>query len=242
MPASDMVIEAFTELAPHYGDTMDQELRAFWGLSYNDFISQLVDIVPIEPSDVVLDVATGTARIPMGVVNRADDKSVAIGLDITPAMLKYGLANIEASGLTPRIKLVCASAMDMPFTEGLFDVAICGFATHHLDVPRAFSEIARVLKEGGVFVMLDVIAPSFWRASVASAWLWIAALPYGLTHWRGARLRAEISAIPNTYTITEWCETLSDFGFGGMEIMAEFPGRRPWYPPALAFKATKERR
>ena len=242
MTSSDAVVKAFTELAPRYADTMDRELRMFWGLRYKDFISQLVEIVPIRSSDVVLDVATGTARIPMTMVNQAEDGSVSVGLDITPAMLKYGLASIKANGLSSRIKLVCASAMDMPFSEGLFDMVICGFAMHHMDVPRVLSEITRVLKESGQLVLADVTAPSLWRASVASALLWIAALSYGLTHWRSARIRAEVAAIPNIRTVTEWRTILSDFGFEDIEIVAEFAGRRPWYPAVLALRAKKKRR
>ena len=241
MTATDVVVEAFTELAPRYEDSLDRELQACWGLSYKDFVSQLVDIVSVERSGVILDVATGTARIPMSMVSRMDGRSVAVGLDITPAMLKCGLANIKANALNPRIKLVCASAMGMPFADSLFDVVICGFATHHMDVPKMLSEIRRVLKEGGHLVLAEVMAPSFWRTSVANAVLGIAAPLCEIAHM-SARVRAEVSAIANIRTAAQWRTILSSFGFGEIKMVAEFAGRRPWYPGALALKATKERR
>lgn len=33
-PGEPVVVEAFTELAPHYEHTKDQELQMYWGLSY----------------------------------------------------------------------------------------------------------------------------------------------------------------------------------------------------------------
>ena len=235
------VVEAFAQLAPRYEDSFDRELRACWGLSYRDFVNYLVDIVSVGRSGVILDVGTGTARIPMSMVSRMDGKSVAVGLDITPAMLKCGLANIKANALNPRIKLVCASGMGMPFADGLFDAVICGFATHHMDVPKMLSEIRRVLKEGGQLVLAEVTAPSFWRTSVAKAVVGIAAPLCEIAHL-SARVRAEVSAIANIRTAIEWRMILSGFGFGEIEMVDEFAGRRPWYPGALAFTAIKERR
>jgi len=235
------VVEAFAQLAPRYEDSFDRELRACWGLSYRDFVNYLVDIVSVGRSGVILDVGTGTARIPMSMVSRMDGKSVAVGLDITPAMLKCGLANIKANALNPRIKLVCASGTEMPFADGLFDAVICGFATHHMDVRQMLSEIRRVLKDGGQLVLAEVAAPSFWRASVAEALVGIAGPLCAMAHM-SARVRAEVSAMANIRTATDWRMILSSFRFAQIEMVAQFAGRRPWYPGALALTAVKEGR
>jgi len=129
--------------------------------------------------------------------------------------------------------------MDMPFSEGFFDMVICGFAMHHLNVPKVLSETRRVLKEGGHLVVASEVAPSFWRASIASAVLGIATPLCEITH-QSARVQAELAAITNIRTATEWRTILSGFGFGEIEIVAEFAARRPWYPSAIALKATKK--
>ncbi len=238
MAGNDVVIEAFTELAPRYEETMDRELQELWGVSYEDFVNRLMDLVPLEDGNAVLDVATGTARIPLKIASRAGAKGRIVGLDITWAMLKRGLASVEARGLAPRIGLVCASAMDMPFVEGVFDVVICGLGMHHMDVPRVLSEMRRVLKEGGRLAMACVGAPRLWRSPPAKALIWAASLLYRLTH-RSARAQAEVDAVPNIRTADEWQTILSDFGFAEIEIAAQFSPRRFWYPGALTLKATK---
>jgi ubiquinone/menaquinone biosynthesis C-methylase UbiE len=235
---SDVVIEAFTDLAPRYENAMHQELQELWGLSYRDFIHRLVGIVPVGGGEVILDVATGTARIPITMANQVAPGRAAIGLDITPAMLQQGLANIAASGLNEGVSLVCASALNMPFAAGIFDVAVCGLAMHHMEGPRVLPEIRRVLKDGGRLIMACVGAPSVWRSFVGSALLRIGTLWYSRTHG-GARAQAEADAVPNLRTAEEWQKMLSDLGFGALELVASLAARRPWYPDALVIRAIK---
>jgi ubiquinone/menaquinone biosynthesis C-methylase UbiE len=209
-----------------------------WGLGYKDFIRRLVGIVPAERGAAILDVATGTAQIPITMATQKAPGKAAVGLDITPAMLQQGLANVRASGLHPRVRLVCASAMDMPFAEGTFDVVVCGFAMHHMDVPKVLSEIRRVLKDGGQLIMGCVRAPPLWRSPLGSALLRIGALLYSRTQG-GARAEAETDTVPNLRTATEWQMALSDSQFRAIEVAATFTARRLWYPGALILKAFK---
>ena len=163
MTGNDVVIEAFTEMAPQYEEVVDQELRRVWGFSYREFVDWLIEAIPVRDGDLVLDVATGTARIPLALAAKTKVESRIVGLDITPAMLEYGRRDVDAKGLTPRIKLVCASAMAMPFVEGVFDKVICGLGTHHMDVPQMLSEMNRVLRAGGELVLADVAASPYWK-------------------------------------------------------------------------------
>jgi ubiquinone/menaquinone biosynthesis C-methylase UbiE len=232
---SNNVVKAFTELAPRYGETMDQELRRFWGLSYREFVDRLIETVSVGEDNIVLDVATGTAYIPLKLMDTVGGRGQIVGLDITPAMLKHGRENVEASESSSRIGLVCASAMEMPFIESFFDIAICGLGTHHMDVPRMLSEVRRVLKTGGKLVVADVGASAFWRSLWGIALLKILLIRYGLAN-RSARAQAEVEAFSNVRTASEWRTILSDFGFTKIEI-AESPARRFWYPHALTIRA-----
>jgi len=165
MPQDDVVVQAFTELAPSYEATVDRELRMCWGVGYREFIGRLIEGVVIEEGDAVLDVATGTALIPLELADRLGPRSWVLGLDITPDMLERGRAKIEAAEWSSRIGLVCASGMDMPFVEGAFDVAICALGTHHMDVPKMLAEMSRVLKIGGKLIMADVDRFGGWLCS-----------------------------------------------------------------------------
>jgi ubiquinone/menaquinone biosynthesis C-methylase UbiE len=236
MTGSNIVIEAFTELAPSYEETVDRELRQFWGLSYGQFIDRFVGMMPVNKGDVVLDVATGTALIPLRIAGKVEAKGQVIGLDITLAMLRYAQKNIEAAGSSACINLVCASAMDMPFVEGTFDVVICGLGTHHMDVPKMLAEMRRVLRRGGKLIMADVGASAFWRSFWGIIWLRILLVRYGLTY-RSARWRAELKAFPNIRTADEWRALLSGSDFTKIAI-TELKARHSWHPCALIMQAT----
>lgn len=234
----DEVVQAFTELAPDYVPTVDRELRQFWGVSYQDLISRLLQSAPLADSAMVLDLATGTARIPLAAAPQMQNGGMIVGLDITPAMLRFAASDVRSVGLTSRISLICASAMEIPFAPRTFDLAICGLATHHMQVRQLLFETARVLKPGGRLVMTDVAAPRLWRSTLGSAAVKLAAGLYATTH-RSARTRAEISAIPNVRTTEEWRDLLAENGFEDVEILAQFSGRRWLYPGALVLRATR---
>jgi ubiquinone/menaquinone biosynthesis C-methylase UbiE len=236
MAGNDVVIEAFTEMAPRYVETVDRELRQFWGLGYEEFVERLIEVAPINEGDVVLDIATGTALIPLNLVDKIGDRGRVVGLDITLAMLKHGRKNVEAAGLSSRINLVCASAMAMPFVEGVFDAVICGLGMHHMDVPRVLSEMRRVLKNDGALFIAAVGARSFWKPFGVKVivrgitWLYFVQTDNITRAW------AEATSLSNVHTVVEWRTILSEFGFVNIEI-TESPARHRWYPCALIMKA-----
>jgi ubiquinone/menaquinone biosynthesis C-methylase UbiE len=234
---SGVVVEAFTELAPHYEHTMERELRQLWGLGYADLIRRLVDMVPALDSALILDVATGTAQIPMAMAARSMPAAM-IGLDITPAMLQQGLSKVRANGWSQRVKLVCASAADMPFAAGSFKVVICGLAMHHMEVCGVLAEMRRVLDEGGWLILACVGAPPAWRSPIGSALIQMGTKLYSRAQ-RSSRARAESDAVPNLRTAVEWRAMLSDLRFAAIETVATFTARRWWYPGALILKAIK---
>ena len=57
----------------------------------------------------------------------------------------------------PAIKCSVAGAESLPFPDSYFDKAYTTMAFHHFaDIDKALREVARVLKEGGSFVILEV--------------------------------------------------------------------------------------
>ena len=234
----DLVIEAFTELAPSYEETVDRELRSFWGLGYRDFVDRFVAKAPLRGGESVLDVATGTAFIPMKIAGRVGATGKITGLDITPAMLALAKENIERPGLEAPVRLACGSALDMPFAAAMFDVVLCGLGMHHMATEQMLAEMRRVLRPGGKLVMADIGASAFWRSTLGIVFLKLLLLRYGLSH-KGARAKAEREAYPNIHTAGEWRSLLSRYGFDGIEI-TEFPAIHRWYPSALILNASAE--
>jgi len=235
MEETEHIKEAFTELAPSYVKAMNKELSQFWGISYPNFIEQLVWKAEVKKGDKVLDIATGTAMIPLKIVSDNHYQDQIVGLDITPAMLRQGRKEIAGKRSDQAIDLVCASAMDMPFAEGTFNVIICCLGTHHMNVPKMLSEAKRMLAKGGRVIISDVGATPFWRCTAGKILLRLLMLEYGFVN-RSARSQAEIEAFQNVRTAQEWLELLVDFGFSKVHI-EEIKPRLPWFPSGLTLQA-----
>jgi SAM-dependent methyltransferase len=105
----------------------------------------LVDLAAITEGDRVLDVACGTGIAARTAADSAGESGSVVGLDLNPAMLEV------AARIRPDIEWREGDVSEMPFEEGSFDAVLCQSAVFFFpDVDRAFSEMARVVRHGGV--------------------------------------------------------------------------------------------
>jgi 2-polyprenyl-3-methyl-5-hydroxy-6-metoxy-1,4-benzoquinol methylase len=116
--------QAFKELASHYEETVDEELRKFWGWSYPDFVDQLVQRISVDGTAAILDVATGTGLIPRKISCSLQTGAKIVGLDLTFAALKQARQKTEANPQPVPIYYVHATAHAMPFAPGSFDCVV----------------------------------------------------------------------------------------------------------------------
>jgi ubiquinone/menaquinone biosynthesis C-methylase UbiE len=104
--------------------------------------------------------------------------------DVAPGMLAVLDANADRLGLADRVTTVATDAERLPFADGSFDLVVGHAVLHHLpDLGRAFAELHRVLRPGGVVVFAgepsrigDRIAAYPKRAASRVAPLWRRAL------------------------------------------------------------------
>ena len=237
---SESVVEAFTELAASYEQTMDEELRMLWGVDYETFIERLTDLAAVEPGDRVLDVATGTARIPAALAGADPGAAQIVGLDITWRMLAHGRGHLRRAQNGADVPFVCASAMAMPLANGSFDVVTCGLGMHHMDVLTVLGEIHRVLADGGRLVMATVGARRYWQAPGVRALMHGITFLYFKSQGHTARARAEAATTSNIHTAVEWRDILADAGFASVDVQRAFAPRHSWYPYGLVLRARKE--
>jgi ubiquinone/menaquinone biosynthesis C-methylase UbiE len=233
---NERLIQAFKEMTPHYEAAVNNELQRFWGWSYLNFVDKLLDITPIHEHDIVLDVATGTAVIPMRLLEKTRIADFIVGLDITLDMLRNASKHIQEKAIPMPIELACADAMVMPFRRNAFDVIICGLATHHMVVPSLLSEMRRVLKPGGALTIADVGGSLHWQLPGVKTLIKIGTFFYFLITENIFRAWTEASALPNVYTSEEWQSSLGESGFTAIKVV-ELPKSHAWIPSPLLITA-----
>nr|WP_315219868.1 bifunctional demethylmenaquinone methyltransferase/2-methoxy-6-polyprenyl-1,4-benzoquinol methylase UbiE [uncultured Flavobacterium sp.] len=106
----------------------------------------------------ILDIATGTGDLAILMAETKAEK--IIGLDISAGMLEVGQKKIEDKKLTNRINLVLGDSEKIPFEDNYFDAITVSFGVRNFEnLEKGFSEILRVLKPNGVFVILETSVP-----------------------------------------------------------------------------------
>ncbi len=108
----------------------------------------------------VLDVCVGTAASSIVVASR-NTRNQIVGIDISPEMLAVARKKVAARRLK-NVDLRLMSADQMQFADSSFDAAMISFALHEFDEQlqdRVLNEVSRVLKDGGLFCLLDFGKP-----------------------------------------------------------------------------------
>ncbi len=111
----------------------------------------------IQP-DAILDVATGTGDI--AILMAKTGASKIVGLDISTGMLEIGKQKVDVKGLSGQIRMVVGDSENLPFEDGTFDAVTVGFGIRNFEtLEKGLSEILRVLRPGGLLVILETSVP-----------------------------------------------------------------------------------
>ena len=101
-----------------------------------------------------LDLCCGTGKLTLELVKAVGVGGSVIGVDFCANMLQIARANISKTGYVDNVTFVEANALELPFADNFFDCCTVGFGMRNVaDIPRAVSEIHRVLKTGGRLVI-----------------------------------------------------------------------------------------
>jgi SAM-dependent methyltransferase len=130
---------------PEYYERMRKlEQGSWWNAAMRDVAALLLDLVPLSPSGLLLDVGCGSGQT-MEWFARLHSRWRILGLDVAPE----GLAAARAKGLA----VMRASALDVPVHSQSVDLVITLDVLQHVPLGggdvKTLSEIARVLKPGG---------------------------------------------------------------------------------------------
>jgi demethylmenaquinone methyltransferase/2-methoxy-6-polyprenyl-1,4-benzoquinol methylase len=109
--------------------------------------------------DLLLDVATGTGDMIKPAMMLKPRKIV--GLDISEGMLQIAREKYQGN-TTTEIEFIKADSEDLPFEDGLFDAEMVAFGVRNFEnTLKGLEEMFRVLKPGGMIVVLEFSKPSW---------------------------------------------------------------------------------
>lgn len=121
------------------------------------FAQRAIELGP--PKGLVLDIGTGTARIPILILQR-NPKFYIEAVDFSVNMLKLARQNIHKAGFDGSIVLKRADAKKLGNPGNSFDLVVSNSLAHHLPDPQPFfNEVKRVAKPNAGILLRDLVRP-----------------------------------------------------------------------------------
>lgn len=106
----------------------------------------------------ILDIATGTGDL--AILFAETSAKEIIGLDISQGMLDIGKKKISDKNLDAKIQMVLGDGEKIPYSDNYFDVITVAYGVRNFEnLEKGLSEILRVLKPNGMFVILETSVP-----------------------------------------------------------------------------------
>jgi len=120
---------------------------------------KVLKLVSDKKPKTVLDIATGTGDL--AILMTSTSAKEIIGLDISAGMLEVGKKKITERKLDSKIQMVLGDSENIPYPDNYFDAITVAFGVRNFEtLEKGLSEILRVLKPNGVFVILETSVPT----------------------------------------------------------------------------------
>lgn len=112
-----------------------------------------IELLNIQQSDSVLELGCG-AGYAMKMILKHNIECKVVGLDLSPTVIRSAMIRNKKALNNEKAKLVQANVKSLPFEDEQFDKV---FSIHTIyfwdDLSATISEIVRVLKPGGIFLL-----------------------------------------------------------------------------------------
>ena len=177
---------------------------------------------------VVLDAGAGSGDLAAACL--AAGASAVVCLDRSPEMYAVAREKLAAHEEAGRVRFVLGDVKRLPFRDGAFDNAGSAFLFRNIPgAAEAFAEVRRVMKTGGRFAIVDVMAPP--RGLYGALYKLYLNVMVPLWGWLFARDRAAYrylaASIQKCFSADELAARLADAGFAGVGIDNKFGGVTP---------------
>jgi ubiquinone/menaquinone biosynthesis C-methylase UbiE len=138
-------------LYDHWAAQYDKGKQASQARDPEMLAQPLLEALKDVPEPFVLDVATGTGRMPFALLSQPGFKGHIIALDISVGMLARAAAKL--TGQREGVTLLKYTNLPLPFPDNAFDAVSCMEALEMMpEMEAPLAEFVRVLRPGGVFI------------------------------------------------------------------------------------------
>jgi len=137
----------------------DDEAAEWYVKNYGDHPANrvTVQLAGLRSNDIVVDIGCGSGEAVREAATRVREGKV-IGLDPTPAMIRSARELSTSHDGLDHIQFLQGSVENIPILGVFATVVMAINSMHHWeDPPKGFSEIFRILKPGGRFIVSDEI-------------------------------------------------------------------------------------
>ena len=133
---------------------------------------------PPEGAAWILDVCTGTGDLALAYCQATGQEARVVGTDFCRPMLSLAEAKRRRARVQPRLDLLEADTLALPFPDGLFDIVCVAFGLRNVaEADAGLREMARVCRPGGQVAVLEFSMPSAWPAAPLYRWYFRSVLP-----------------------------------------------------------------
>lgn len=138
-----VVVWLYDLVAPRY-----DAIKGYNATYDHMFLAQpIMQRVAPDTAPYILDVATGTGRLPLAMLRHARFEGPLFALDASRPMLKIAAEHLRGQA---GVLLLHGDAEHLPFDDGAFDVVTCLEALEFMIRPEAvLAELCRVVRPGG---------------------------------------------------------------------------------------------
>ena len=117
-------------------------------------LNDILAAINVKPGMKVLDLGCGSGYLTFPIAKRNENASV-IGLDIVTDTLERNAVKAKEMDIK-NLKFVSYDGVTFPFEDHSFDLVVTRYALHHFpEIRKSIREVARVLKNKGVFFISD---------------------------------------------------------------------------------------
>ena len=151
----EQVAQMFDTISGNY-DGLNKIISLGTDATWKKKILQMVQL--LHPTSI-LDIATGTGDL--AILFGETTATEIIGLDISQGMLDMGKKKISDKNLDSKIQMVLGDGEKIPYADNYFDVITVAYGVRNFEnLDKGLSEILRVLKPNGTFIILETAVPT----------------------------------------------------------------------------------